>query len=93
MKLLLLIGILFTIAAVATAVVVALYFHKRTSGRNLKLMGEIGTVDTPLGPTGTILVTGELWRAKSKSGNTIPARNVVRVVGFEEHLALVEPAK
>ena len=89
MKLFLLIGVLTSVAALAT-LVVALYLHKRAGAGDIKLIGELAQVDTKLEPEGTVIVCGELWRARSKDGTHISTRAQVRVVGFEGHLALVE---
>jgi len=71
-------------------VAVALSRHKKTGSDDVKLIGEIATVDTKLDPEGAVIVGGELWRARSNDGGVIPARARVRVVGFSDHLALVE---
>jgi membrane-bound ClpP family serine protease len=91
MKLVLLIAILATMGGLATAVVVGLYCHKRKGAGDIKLIGEIAQVDTKLDPEGTVIVCGELWRAKSKTGAVISPRARVRVVAFANHVALVEP--
>lgn len=90
MKLALLIGVLTSVAALATLVVVALYHHKNAGVAGVKLVGELGQVDTNLNPEGTIIVYGELWRARSKDGTHIPTPARVRIIGFENHLAVVE---
>lgn len=90
MKLVLLIGVITGVAALATLVVIALYLHKRAGVGDIKLIGELARVDTKLNPVGTVIVCGELWRARSKDGTPIPTDARVRVVGFEDHLALVE---
>jgi membrane-bound serine protease (ClpP class) len=90
MKLLLLLAILALVATFATLVVVALYLHKKGSAGDINLIGELGEVEKQLDPEGTVIVCGELWRAKSKSGTPISMNTQVRVVGFEGHLALVE---
>ena len=90
MKLGLLIGILATVAAFATALVAGLYHHKKSGAGDIKLIGEVARVDTELAPEGTVIVFGELWRAKSRSGAAIATHTRVRVIGFEDHLALVE---
>ena len=90
MKFILVISILSTVAALALGVVVALYHHKKSSASDIKLVGEIAHVDIELNPEGTVIVGGELWRAKSNDGAFISSRARVRVVGFENHLALVE---
>ena len=90
MKLLLLIGVLTSVAALATLLVVSLYLHKKAGAGDIKLVGEIAQVDTELDPEGTVIVCGEMWRARSKDGAVISSHAQVRVVGFEGHLALVE---
>jgi membrane-bound serine protease (ClpP class) len=90
MKLVLLIAILATVAALAMVLVVALYRHKKASLGSLRLIGEMARVDRALNPEGTVLVHGELWRAKAKDGAFISANTEVQVIGFENHLALVE---
>jgi membrane-bound serine protease (ClpP class) len=90
MKLVLLIGVLTGVAALAALLVVALYLHKRAGVGDIKLIGELARVDTKLDPDGTVIVCGELWRARSKDGSYISTRARVRVVGFEDHLVLVE---
>ncbi|MEP6568271.1 MAG: NfeD family protein [Acidobacteriota bacterium] len=90
MKLVLLIGILIAVPALATLLVVALYLHKKAGAGDVKLIGEIGRVDTELDPEGTVIVCGELWRARSKNGAVISSRARVHVVDFEGHLAVVE---
>lgn len=90
MMVLLLVAFLVVAAALATAIVITLYVHKRNRAGDIKLIGEIARVDTSLDPEGTVIVCGELWRAKSKTGAVISTRARVRVVGFVDHLALVE---
>jgi membrane-bound serine protease (ClpP class) len=89
-KLVLLISILGAVTAVAVAVVVALYHHKKACTGDFKLIGETAQVDKELDPEGIVIVRGELWRAKSVDGAVIAAHTRVQVVGFENHLMLVE---
>ena len=79
-------------AALVAAAVVALWRHKKEGARDIKLIGEIAIVETPLAPEGTIIVSGELWHARSNDGSLISSRARVRVVGFKDFLALVEVA-
>ena len=90
MKLILLVAVLTTVALLATLIVVALYLHKKAGAGDMKLVGEFAQVDTQLNPEGTVIVAGELWRARSRNGQHLSTRTRVRVVGFEDHLALVE---
>jgi membrane-bound serine protease (ClpP class) len=71
-------------------VVAALSRHKKAGTGNIKLIGEIARVDSRLDPEGTVIISGELWRARSNSGDSISPHARVRVVGFEHLLALVE---
>ena len=90
MKLLILLAILATPAFLAALVVVALYRHKKAGAGEIKLIGEPAMVETKLDPVGAVIVHGELWQARSKDGSVIPTNALVRVIGFEGHLALVE---
>ena len=70
--------------------VLALWIHKKAAAGNIKLIGEAGEVETKLDPVGTVIVCGELWRARTQDGASVEAQTRVRVVGIEDHLALVE---
>jgi membrane-bound serine protease (ClpP class) len=61
-----------------------------------ELLGEEGEVTEPLGPgseTGMVFVHGELWRAATPHGTTIPKGSRVRVKRIEGLLLHVEPVK
>lgn len=90
MKLVLVLAILTAVGLLALAVVLALYHHKKAGTGEINLIGEIAHVDIELNPEGTVIVGGELWRAKSSDGTFVSSRARVRVVGFKDHLALVE---
>ncbi|HLO00200.1 MAG TPA: NfeD family protein [Pyrinomonadaceae bacterium] len=90
MKLLLLVALISGVSLFATGLVIALYRHKKARVGDVKLIGEMARVHTKLDPEGAVIVCGELWRARSKTGETIPAGKQVVVIGFEHHLALVE---
>lgn len=91
MKLFILIAILAGFALLALGVVVSLYHHKKAGSGDFKLVGELAHVEVELNPEGTVIVCGELWRAKSNHGIRLPPRTRVRVVGVEGLLILVEP--
>ena len=93
MKIFLLFGILILIGLSALGLVIALYHHKKSATRDIRIIGEIAEVETALAPEGTVFIGGELWRAKSKDGHYLGPRERVRVIGFEGHLALVESYK
>ncbi len=84
-----LLGLVF-LTGLLLILVFALWRHKNAGAGEVKLIGEIGRVGQDLDPEGTVMVQGELWRARSRSGNPIWAPELVRVIGFEGHLALVD---
>ncbi|MCA1605376.1 MAG: hypothetical protein LC775_07880 [Acidobacteria bacterium] len=93
MKFLILVGILALTITLSLAVVIALYRHKKASSASIHVVGETGEVALDLEPEGTVLVHGELWRARSGDGSTIGARRRVRVVGVVGHLLVVNPSE
>lgn len=54
------------------------------------LRGEIGIVEQPLAPEGTVFVHGELWKAVA-AGGPVPAGARVRVVRVRDLIVDVEP--
>lgn len=92
MKFLILAGILALTIMLSLGIVIALYRHKKASGGSIHVVGETGEVASDLTPEGTVLVYGELWRARSGDGSTLDVRTRVRVVGVEGHLLVVEPS-
>jgi membrane-bound serine protease (ClpP class) len=91
MKLTFIIAVVAVLATLVVIVVFALSRHKKAGSGDIKLVGEIAHVDKRLEPEGTVLVRGELWRAKSRDGSVISSHARVRIVGFQDHLVLVEP--
>jgi membrane-bound ClpP family serine protease len=81
---------IFALFAALMVLLAALSRHQKSGSRAIKLIGEFATVETRLNPEGTVLVCGELWCAKSTDGDAILSGLRVRVVGFKDHLALVE---
>jgi membrane-bound serine protease (ClpP class) len=65
--------------------------HAKFGARDLLVIGATGFVNTTLDPDGSILVHGELWRARSKHGAVVGPTKKVIVVGAQGHLLLVEP--
>ncbi|HAF13227.1 MAG TPA: hypothetical protein DHU55_12130 [Blastocatellia bacterium] len=78
------------VAALGIALIAALWRRKKAGTGNVNLLGETARVVSLLNPEGTVLVFGELWRAKSNSGHFIQPHARVRIVGFQGHLLLVE---
>ena len=54
------------------------------------LRGEVGVVEQPLEPDGTVFVHGALWKATAASG-FLPAGTRVRVVRVRDLIVDVEP--
>jgi len=57
------------------------------------LIGEIGTAVDDIDPEGMVLVQGELWRARSLSGERIPTGSKVIIRGVRDSVLLVEAVK
>lgn len=70
--------------------VAAISRHKKSATGEIKLLGASALVDSTLLPEGTVLVRGELWRARSADGSCIPAHTRVHVVGLQGYFLLVE---
>ncbi len=90
MRLVFVISILAILMTLVAVVIAALSRHKKAESRDIRLLGELGRVDTALDPEGTVLLSGELWRARSNNGATILSRVRVRVTGFQDHIVLVK---
>lgn len=72
--------------------VVVLSRHRKAGGREVSLMMRVASVAEPLNPEGAVVVGGELWRARARSGETVErGRANVRIVGARGHLLEVEP--
>ena len=71
----------------------ALWRHKRAASGDLELLGAAASVETALEPEGSVLVRGELWRARSRTGVRLERGRAVRVVGASRHLLEVESAR
>ena len=55
--------------------------HQKSAAGELDLMGSEGSVETTLEPEGSVLIRGELWRARSRTGATVRRGERVRIVG------------
>ena len=93
MKFLILVGILVVTITLSLAIVIALYRHKKAGTGSIHVVGEVGEVASDLTPEGTVLVHGELWRARSGDGSTLDARTQIRVVRVEGHLLVVDASE
>ncbi|HEY5885581.1 MAG TPA: NfeD family protein [Pyrinomonadaceae bacterium] len=90
MKFLIFIGILALTITLSLAIVIALYRHKKAGSGSIKVIGLTGEVASDLVPEGTVLVYGELWRARSRDGSTLSTKTIVKVLGVDGHLLVVE---
>jgi membrane-bound ClpP family serine protease len=70
--------------------VASLSRHKKSATGALKMTGAIGLVESALDPEGSVIINGELWRARVEKGSSLQPRDRVRVVGHRGHLVLVE---
>ncbi|MFL6207522.1 MAG: NfeD family protein [Pyrinomonadaceae bacterium] len=80
---------LFLLLCAVLIVLAAWSRHKKSAARVLDLTGRVGSVVAALRPEGAVLVAGELWRARVRSGGHIE-HGRVRVVGARGHLLEVE---
>jgi membrane-bound ClpP family serine protease len=82
-----------TFAAILTGIGVMIAHASRRKKSNVScqsLVHSAAVVEHQLAPTGTVLVRGELWRARSLRGRAVPAKTPVIVVGLSNHLLLVD---
>jgi len=83
------------LAVVVCAVYVAVTSrrHKRGARGGVDLVGRAGTVERDLQPEGAVLVAGEVWPARTRSGRALTRAECarVRVVGVGRHWLEVEP--
>lgn len=93
MKFLILVGILGLTILLSLGMVIALYRHKKASSDSVHVLGETGEVAADLVPEGTVIVHGELWRARSGDSSPLDVGTRVIVVGVEGHLLVVKPTE
>lgn len=74
---------------VACIIVAAMSRHQKSAGRPLEFEGRVAVVLEALEPEGAVLLDGELWRARSQSGDRI-AGGRVRIVGARGYWLEVE---
>jgi len=72
------------------ALVAALSRHKKAGSGAPQLIGRSAFVEKALEPEGAVLVGGELWRARTRAGESVRKGAMVRVVGARGHLLEVE---
>ena len=86
---------LIALAAPALALLAYVIQHSRQekkSGRPLRLVGSVASVERTLDPEGFVMVSGELWRARVRGGGRVARGSAnVRVVGARGCVVEVEP--
>jgi membrane-bound ClpP family serine protease len=56
--------------------------HKKSSRLPLRLVGQLASVESPLTPDGFVMLEGELWPARSRTGERVGCgRANVRIIG------------
>jgi membrane-bound serine protease (ClpP class) len=66
--------------------------HKKRAAGALHLIGRVARVETALQPEGSVIVEGELWRARlSGEAEALQRGSRARVVGANGYLLEVEP--
>ena len=82
--------VIFVLSLTVLIFLAALSRHKKSATHEIELIGSSARVDSPITPEGTVLVQGELWRARSANGTNIAANTIVRVIGISGHLLIVD---
>ena len=57
---------------------------------SLPEVSSLAVVNTDLTPRGSVLAGGELWNAEAVRGERIKTHTNVQIVGFRDHLLLVQ---
>jgi membrane-bound serine protease (ClpP class) len=78
------------IALLVSVSVISLWKHKQAGTGRVQLLGASAVFHTELEPEGTVLIQGELWRARSLDGTSIAAQQSVEVARVEGHLLLMK---
>jgi membrane-bound ClpP family serine protease len=81
-----LITVVASVVAVLLATgVAALSRHKKAASGDLDLIGARALVDQALQPSGSIIVDGELWLARSRDDTFVASGSRVEIVGINGH--------
>jgi membrane-bound ClpP family serine protease len=67
-----------------------IYARSRKRYPRLPSLPSQAVVNTDLNPHGSVLADGELWNAEALRGDSIPRHAAVKVVGFRNHVLVVE---
>ena len=82
---------IFVALLLAAVYVTALSRHRKGATGHLLLLERMALVETTLQPEGSVLIEGELWRARSRDGVRVERGQSVHVVGTDGHLLEVAP--
>jgi membrane-bound ClpP family serine protease len=79
--------------AAAMLIAAASRRHKQGARGEVNLIGRVGTIEKDLRPEGAVLVAGEQWPARSRSGDVLTRAGCprVRVTGVAGYRLEVEP--
>ncbi len=91
-SLIVLAGVTLALALLILLFLIVTLLHRRKASPNkFDVIGSLASVEKELRPEGTVIVRGELWRARARDGRSIArGRLNVRVVGASRHLLEVE---
>ena len=78
------------VSLLLAGLVAGLALRKRFANRDFRLIGESARVEAPLTPDGTVIIGGQLWRARSIHGLPIPSEHTVYVVEIDNLSLLVD---
>ncbi len=82
--------VVFGVCLLLLFIVAAMSRHKKSAISEVQLMGSRARVDAELAPEGTVLIHGELWRARSADDTNIASHTMVHVVELRGHLLIVQ---
>lgn len=87
-------NLLLAILTAASAVLISftmLSRAKKAQIKNLGLLKVAGHAYSELHPEGSVVINGEVWRARSGDGGRIAQGQRVMVTTVQQHLLVVEP--
>ncbi len=82
--------LLVILSALIIALLIALSRHKKAGTRDASVIGARALVESKLDPEGSVIIDGELWRARSIDGTSVAREAKVRVVELRGHLLIVK---
>ena len=67
-----------------------IYARRNKRQPRLPVLSSTAIVNTELSPRGSVFVRGELWTAEASGSDSIRRDATVQVVGFRNHVLLVD---